>query len=694
MTRHTAPTPGFLPGLMVGDPMAAHWMAQAMLRLRREVAWLFHLRGGQADQPQRIDALSDSLDLTRHAKARLAFMRQDETAIWLGREIARPAPDIIRLPQGGFGWLARHLRLTDLDCLALALALIHAADSASCAVMAAVQNNAGADGPTLALLQRLIDQPEQVLALLDPGHPLVVHHILALAGDWSTPFAISPIIARQLMFPEGPAPRALSPILADDATLTTAESLTVARLRARPAAQMAVVPIAGPPQSPRAQVAARMAKAVGLTLAEVAIPLTPGTLPALAPLAVTAWLRQTALYLPVGTLATKDALATVTDLAALPLVVVVGVEEDEGVSHLPTSLALPRLRLAPLGPDQRAFIWRDALPHIAKSDGGAALLTGISRRFRFEAAGITRVAQALSALGRTPDEDDIIAACRADLDLGDLAQPVTPRFGLDELMLPPTPARQIAEIVRAMGVLSAVHHDWGTGRAWNESGLSVLFAGPPGTGKTMAAEAIARDLKMPMYRIDLSQVVNKYIGETEKNLRRLFDAADAADVILFFDEADALFGKRTEVKDAHDRYANLEVSYLLERMERFRGMAILASNRKKDLDEAFMRRLRHVVQFPLPGPDERLRIWQAVLPAGVERGALDLPFLADRIALSGGHIRSAVFNACLASAHLGAAPELQMPAVVRALRDEFEKLGRAVSLDQFGPYACHLEGRI
>ena len=203
----------------------------------------------------------------------------------------------------------------------------------------------------------------------------------------------------------------------------------------------------------------------------------------------------------------------------------------------------------------------------------------------------------------------------------------------------------------------------------------------------MAAEAIAAEVGMPMYRIDLSQVVNKYIGETEKNLRRLFDAADSGDAILFFDEADALFGKRTEVKDAHDRYANLEVSYLLERMERFKGMAVLASNRKKDLDEAFLRRLRAIVTFPLPAAEERLRIWQTMMPEGVDCSALDLKFLADRLPLSGGHIRSAVFNACLQSVRPDEVPRLEMAEIVRAVKDEFDKLGRTVSLEQFGAYA-------
>jgi len=182
-------------------------------------------------------------------------------------------------------------------------------------------------------------------------------------------------------------------------------------------------------------------------------------------------------------------------------------------------------------------------------------------------------------------------------------------------------------------------------------------------------------------------VVNKYIGETEKNLRRLFDTADAADVILLFDEADALFGKRTEVKDAHDRYANLEISYLLERMERFKGLAILATNRRKDLDEAFLRRLRFVLEFPLPGPTERLRIWQGVFPPGVDTSGLDFDFLAQRFALAGGHIRAIVFQACLQSAAEGAPRALDMPAIVRAVQREYEKLERANSLDQFGPYA-------
>jgi SpoVK/Ycf46/Vps4 family AAA+-type ATPase len=191
---------------------------------------------------------------------------------------------------------------------------------------------------------------------------------------------------------------------------------------------------------------------------------------------------------------------------------------------------------------------------------------------------------------------------------------------------------------------------------------------------------------MPMYRIDLSQVVDKYIGVTEKNLKRLFDAADVSDLVLFFDEADALFGKRTEVRDSHDRYANLEISYLLERMERFKGLAILATNRRKDLDEAFLRRLRFIVEFPLPEASERAQIWRRVIPETVDASALDIEFLARQFPLAGAHIRSIVFNACLQAAGRDGAPALTMETVVIAIQREYDKLKRSVALEQFGRY--------
>ncbi|MDE2298962.1 MAG: ATP-binding protein, partial [Burkholderiales bacterium] len=207
-------------------------------------------------------------------------------------------------------------------------------------------------------------------------------------------------------------------------------------------------------------------------------------------------------------------------------------------------------------------------------------------------------------------------------------------------------------------------------------GISALFAGDSGTGKTMAAEVIANALRLNLYRIDLSAVVSKYIGETEKNLRRLFDAAEQGGAILFFDEADALFGKRSEVKDSHDRYANIEINYLLQRMEAFSGLAILATNMKSALDAAFMRRLRFVVRFPFPGPAERKLIWQKSWPPEVPREALDYDRLA-RTGVSGGNVHSIALNAAFMAAQRGSA--VTMPLLLSALRTELRKLDKPVN---------------
>jgi len=201
------------------------------------------------------------------------------------------------------------------------------------------------------------------------------------------------------------------------------------------------------------------------------------------------------------------------------------------------------------------------------------------------------------------------------LSLDQLAQRLDPKATWEDLVLPDESMKLLRQIFSQVRERHKVYEDWGFGLKMNRGmGISALFSGESGTGKTMAAEVIANELQLPMFRIDLSQVVNKYIGETEKNLKKVFDAAEESDCVIFFDEADALFGKRSEVKDSHDRYANLEISYLLERMERFKGLAILATNRKKDLDEAFLRRMRFVVEFPLPGMAERALIWQKALP--------------------------------------------------------------------------------
>jgi SpoVK/Ycf46/Vps4 family AAA+-type ATPase len=216
-------------------------------------------------------------------------------------------------------------------------------------------------------------------------------------------------------------------------------------------------------------------------------------------------------------------------------------------------------------------------------------------------------------------------------------------------------------------------------------GISALFAGDSGTGKTMAAEVIANDLRLNLYRIDLSAVVSKYIGETEKNLRRLFDAAEGGSAILFFDEADALFGKRSEVKDSHDRYANIEINYLLQRMEGYSGLAILATNMKSALDQAFMRRLRFIVNLPFPGVEERRRMWQQVFPVQMHAEHLDGAGInydkLARLNLSGGNIHSVALNAAFAAAHAG--QRVTMQTILDAARQELRKLDKPVNEADF-----------
>ncbi|HSU19817.1 MAG TPA: ATP-binding protein, partial [Acidobacteriaceae bacterium] len=217
-----------------------------------------------------------------------------------------------------------------------------------------------------------------------------------------------------------------------------------------------------------------------------------------------------------------------------------------------------------------------------------------------------------------------------------------------------------------------VYESWGFELKGSRGlGISALFAGPSGTGKTMAAEVLARELHLDLFRIDLSQVVSKYIGETEKNLSRVFDAADQGATILLFDEADALFGRRSEVKDSHDRYANVEVSYLLQRMEAYRGLAILTTNRKSALDPAFLRRIRFVVDFQFPEAAQRVEIWRRVFPSQTPIEQIDIEKLG-RLRVSGAHIHNIALSAAFLAADAG--QPVRMEHIVNAAREEFAKL--------------------
>jgi AAA+ superfamily predicted ATPase len=320
----------------------------------------------------------------------------------------------------------------------------------------------------------------------------------------------------------------------------------------------------------------------------------------------------------------------------------------------PQRLERPALRFTVDKPDQaeQKRLWRQALGAGAAGLDGA--LDGIAGQFKLGARTIlaegARLAPALLASDRPVSL--LWSACRAvgRTNLDELAQRIDSAAGWDDLILPEAQKATLKQIGAHVRNRIKVHQDWGfAARDARGLGISALFAGESGTGKTMAAEVLAHELKLDLYRIDLSAVVSKYIGETEKNLRRVFDAAEDSGAILLFDEADALFGKRSEVKDSHDRYANIEVSYLLQRMESYRGLAILTTNLKTALDAAFQRRLRFVVQFPFPDQDLREAIWSRAFPSRTPLARIDNGKLA-RLSVTGGTIRNIALNAAFHAA--------------------------------------------
>jgi hypothetical protein len=355
--------------------------------------------------------------------------------------------------------------------------------------------------------------------------------------------------------------------------------------------------------------------------------------------------------------------------------------------------AFTRVELPLPGHRERLELWQRALEGM---DHDGLDLEAVASKFRFTGGQIRDSAATARSLARGRDPErgelekgDLYAACRlqSNRKLSALAQKITPHYKWSDIVLPAGRLEQLREICNMLRYRSRVYEEWGFGRKLAMGkGLNVLFAGPSGTGKTMAADILAGELGLDLYKIDLSTVISKYIGETEKNLSRIFAEGRASNAVLFFDEADAIFGKRTEVRDAHDRYANIEVSYLLQRMEEYEGMVILATNLRKNMDDAFVRRLHFTVEFPFPAVTDRRRIWQGLWPADLPRAVdLDLDFMARRFELPGGNIR----NIGLAASFLAAADggTVTMAHLIRATQREYQKMGKVVLDGEFGEYS-------
>jgi SpoVK/Ycf46/Vps4 family AAA+-type ATPase len=327
-------------------------------------------------------------------------------------------------------------------------------------------------------------------------------------------------------------------------------------------------------------------------------------------------------------------------------------------------------------------------------------LDALANKFRFTGGQIKDAAATANNLARARGEDkqitmnDIYQASRAQSNqkLNALARKIQPKFTWEDIVLPRDQMAQLRETTHYVQYRHIVFGEWNFDRKVSlGKGLNILFAGPSGTGKTMAAEIMAGELKLDLYKIDLSTVVSKYIGETEKNLDRIFREAQDSNSILFFDEADAIFGKRSEVRDSHDRYANIEIAYLLQRMEEYDGIVILATNMRKNLDEAFARRMQFCIEFPLPDERDRYRIWRQIFPKEAPvSGNVDLNFMSRQFKITGGNIKNIALGAAFLAASDGRTITIEH--LIRATKREYQKIGRLCTEADFAQHFDLVKG--
>ncbi|MCD9877601.1 ATP-binding protein [Streptomyces sp. NR30] len=469
-----------------------------------------------------------------------------------------------------------------------------------------------------------------------------------------------------------PVPKALTPSY-DLAATRLAEGWTNAT-------EAPLVEVTGGDLRSRADIAAAAAARAGLGLYSMSaedIPSDPAERDRLARL----WQREAillpaALLVEAGELDRDQRAATDSFLAGAAVPVVVSSEDPlRSERSYGARVTVPRL-----DDDEQLGLWAGAFEEIGLDEGE---LRSLVAQFQLPPHVVRSAAAAVHR--RLPHEDELDAAglaWRAGLDearigMDELGRRIAPQAGWDDLVLHERQTSVLREIVAHVRQRATVHQEWGFAATLRRGlGVTAMFAGGSGTGKTLAAEVMANELGLDLFVIDLSQVVSKYIGETEKNLRRVFDAAERGGALLLFDEADALFGKRSEVKDSHDRYANLEVSYLLMRMEAYRGLAVLTTNMKNALDTAFLRRIRFVVDFPFPAEHERAEIWRRVLPPQAPVKDID-PALLAQLTVAGGSIRNIALSGAFLAAEEG--DRLQMRHMLAAAGTEYLKLERSLT---------------
>ncbi len=596
--------------------------------------------------------------------------------------------------------LAQRFGLTAFERDTLLLCAAAEFDPGIAALIAAAQGNA-ARFPTFALaLQVFENMDERTWDALSPQRPLRYARLIEISQSGATPLTASALRADErvvnylkglnvlderlasLVKPTPATPRQLAP----SQQATVDEILRRLRLSANEAS-VPIVQLLGADTRSKLAIASEVCASIGRQLYRVpleALPAARADIETVARL----WQRESVL-LPVVLYIDAEHLDGATSELASSFQAFVSRELGlvfVGLRETPTRAAAASLDIEvrkPTGAEQHDA-WRTALEGMMSGDDIDANARVLAGQFDLDLGDIQEAA--VRAASRASDVTVATAVWQASRSIAQprldvLAQRLEPKATWNDLVLSDESLNLLRQIAAQVRDRYRVHEEWGYARKLTRGlGINALFAGESGTGKTMAAEVIANELDLHLYRIDLSAVVSKYIGETEKNLRTLFDAAEQGGAILFFDEADALFGKRSEVKDSHDRYANIEINYLLQRMEAFGGLAILATNMKSALDLAFMRRLRFIVNFSFPGPAERRQMWQKALPSGVPQDGVDPERLA-RFNLSGGNIHSIALNAAFMAAQRGTAVTQAM--LLAATRNELRKLEKPLNEAEF-----------
>lgn len=627
---------------------------------------------------------------------------------WIGKpsEARHPADDSIQAaatareeaarvePAPALLTLAERLGLSTFERDALLLCAAPEFDPSFATLFGKVQGSPTRSAPTFALVLAALEDP--TWDALSPHRPLRYSRLVEINQNGSTPLTAAGLrvdervvnLLKGLNVMDERLRAAVEPVgevtpLAASQQEAVRDVLDQLRMEAARAA-IPVVQLTGGDAESRQAVAQHACAALGRRLYRLgpeSLPSTPGEIESLARL----WQRET-LLLPLALFLDTDALEGPSSEAAVhlqrflsrdPGMVFLGVRE----TPIPLRGATFSVEVRKPSRAEQREEWARLLEGRAAPEEAEAVSQLLAGQFHLSFGSIQRAAAA--GMRESSHRARLWQCCR-DLtrpQLDRLAQRLEPKATWEHLVLPDEQMKTMRQIAGQVRDRHRVYQDWGFGKFMSRGfGINALFAGESGTGKTMAAEVLANDLELNLYRIDLSAVVSKYIGETEKNLRRLFDAAEEGGAILFFDEADALFGKRSEVKDSHDRYANIEINYLLQRIEAFSGLSILATNRKSALDQAFMRRLRFIVNFPFPSPKERKAIWMKALPADLPKGDLDYDRLG-RLSVSGGNIHSIALNAAFIAAQNG--QRVTMPILMDAARAEMRKLERPYTEAEF-----------